>query len=323
MRRSFMRVLVAGAVGVLLAATACSAAPSPGPGNADVAGLVDIGGGRRLYLECRGAGSPTVVLISGYGNRASAWDSLSPDVPPPAVLTGVSEFARVCAYDRPGTVGDAVDDPTQRSRSDPVPQPRPAEDTVADLHALLQAARIPGPYVLTAHSLGGQYARLYQAAHPDGVAGLVLVDAAHERYDAELRRLLSPALLAEVQGGSSSLRQQYPDVELVDADRTDAQVARARADMPLRPMPLAVLSRGKPVDVPIPGFPVSELEQSWRVLQDDLATLTPAARHTLAARSGHDIYQDEPALVVEAVRQVVAGARSPDTWYGLTSCCAR
>src|SRR5215469_4512274 len=34
-------------------------------GNEDFAGLVDIGGGRKMYLECEGVGSPTVVLISG------------------------------------------------------------------------------------------------------------------------------------------------------------------------------------------------------------------------------------------------------------------
>ncbi|MDD7931998.1 alpha/beta fold hydrolase [Actinomycetospora straminea] len=315
---------MAAAIALLLAAAGCGsvAASAPAPGDGDDGRLVDIGGGRRLYLECRGTGGPTVVLIAGYGNRGSAWDALSPSVPPPAVLPGVAAFTRVCAYDRPGTIGESIDDPADRSRSDPVPQPRPAEETVADLHSLLQAAQVPGPYVLAAHSLGGHYARLFQAAHPDDVAGMVLVDAAHERYDDELRSLLTPEQFADVQSSSSSLRETYPDFELVDTERTGALVARARAEGPLRPMPLAVLTRGRPVDVPLPGFPVAELEQRWQALQDDLATLTPHARHISAARSGHDIYQDEPALVVEAVRQVVTGAQSPDTWYGLTSCCA-
>ena len=238
------------------------------------------------------------------------------------MLPGVAGFTRVCAYDRPGTIGES-DDPAERSRSDPVPQPRAAEDTVADLHALLQAAHVPGPYVFAAHSLGGLYARLYAAAHPDEVVGLVLVDAAHERYNAELQRLLTPAQLADTQASIAALRDRYPDFELVDADRGDATLARARVETPLRAMPLAVQSRGRTVDVPIPGFPALELERAWRALQDDLATLVPAARHTIAARSGHDIYQDEPALVVEAIRQVVAGVRNPDTWYDLSSCCAR
>jgi hypothetical protein len=33
---------------------------------ADFAGLIDIRGGRRIYLECRGTGSPSVVLEAGY-----------------------------------------------------------------------------------------------------------------------------------------------------------------------------------------------------------------------------------------------------------------
>jgi pimeloyl-ACP methyl ester carboxylesterase len=321
------------AIVALLAAAGCSvvqpdAPDPPGPpgppsiGDDAFAGLVDVGGGRRMYLECRGVGGPTVVLIAGYGNRGSVWSSVSPGVTSPAVLPAVSGFTRVCAYDRPGTIGDS-DDPAERSRSDPVSQPRAAEDTVADLHALLQAAHVPGPYVLAAHSLGGLYARLYAAAHPDEVVGLVLIDAAHERYNAELRRLLTPAQLAVVLGGSPAVRASYPDFELVDADRNDALLARARTQMPLRAMPLAVLSRGRPVDIPIPGFPVAELERSWRGLQDDLATLVPAARHTIADRSGHDIYLNEPAVVTESIRQVVAGVHNPDTWYDLTSCCEK
>ena len=33
----------------------------------DFAGLVAIGAGRKMYLECSGSGSPTVILESGTG----------------------------------------------------------------------------------------------------------------------------------------------------------------------------------------------------------------------------------------------------------------
>jgi hypothetical protein len=46
-------------------------------------------------------------------------------------------------------------------------------------------------------------------------------------------------------------------------------------------------------------------------------------RFFIAEISGHDIHQDQPKLVTEAIRQVVAGVRDPDTWYDLTSCCRR
>jgi pimeloyl-ACP methyl ester carboxylesterase len=59
-----------------------------------------------------------------------------------------------------------------------------------------------------------------------------------------------------------------------------------------------------------------------RAANEDLATLAPSARFYVASDSGHDIHQDQPELVIEAVRQVVAGVLNPDTWYALTSCCA-
>ena len=55
---------------------------------------------------------------------------------------------------------------------------------------------------------------------------------------------------------------------------------------------------------------------------EGLATLVPHARFFVASESGHDIHQDQPELVIEAIRQVVEGVRNPDTWYDLRSCCA-
>ena len=137
---------------------------------ADVAGVFDIGGGRKMYLECWGEGSPTVVLVSGYGDTGNIWSVDAPELPRPHVLPAVAAFTRVCAYDRPGTVGPYSDDPAQYSRSDPVPQPHAPDDVVADLHALLAVADVPGPYVLAGHSLGGAYARLYASQFAAAVA---------------------------------------------------------------------------------------------------------------------------------------------------------
>ncbi|MCA9863633.1 MAG: alpha/beta fold hydrolase, partial [Thermomicrobiales bacterium] len=98
------------------------------------------------------------------------------------VLPGVANATRVCAYDRPGTVA-SIGDEDFISRSDPVAQPRTSAEIVAELHALLQAAGIPGPYILAGHSLGGFFARLYAATYPDEVVGLVLVDACSEMLE--------------------------------------------------------------------------------------------------------------------------------------------
>jgi pimeloyl-ACP methyl ester carboxylesterase len=64
--------------------------------------VVDIDGGRKMYLECDGAGSPTVLLVSGKGDRADIWrtNRLEPRNVGASVLYRTARFTRVCAYDR-------------------------------------------------------------------------------------------------------------------------------------------------------------------------------------------------------------------------------
>jgi pimeloyl-ACP methyl ester carboxylesterase len=293
---------------------AAPSAPVALAGQSDFAGLVDIGGGRRMYLECRGQGSPTVVLVSGFGNHGGVWSIDSPEVPQPQVLPAVAGFTRVCAYDRPGTIGTS-DDLADRSRSDPVPQPRAPEDTVADLHALVRAAQVPGPYVLAGHSLGGLLVRLYAATYPDEVVGLVLVDATSEH----VRVALTPelwALTAERSGVvSPELASSYPEVERVDFDALYDAMVRAAAAQPLRQMPLVVLSRGREDDLPPellaglpPGFP-DALAAAWRASQAFLATLLPDARQVVVPEAGHYIQLEQPQAVIDAIRQVVTAVQ--------------
>ena len=173
-----------------LPAAAQSATPavaSPIPASGDFAGLVDIGG-RKIYLECRGEGSPTVILESGAYARGDVWtrDLEKPEGERTLVLPGVAQFTRVCTYDRPGTL--TIRNPSldpygplfSPSRSDPVPQPRTTQDMVDELHALLAAADIPGPYVLVGHSAAGLVVRLYASEYPDEVVGMVLLDSTNE-----------------------------------------------------------------------------------------------------------------------------------------------
>jgi pimeloyl-ACP methyl ester carboxylesterase len=324
---SVLRATAGGILALVLVTTASIAAQGMAPparpaAQGDFAGLVDIGG-RRLYLECQGMGSPTVILESGYGGSADGWsqDALQPETPRPMVLPAVAGFTRVCAYDRPGTL--LVGDDVHLSRSDPVPMPRTAADLVADLHALLQAAGVPGPYVLAGHSLGGQLVRLYASTYPDAVAGLVLVDGLSEELDG----LLTPEQWAAYARNFLLLPpglEAFPDFERINLVASAIQMRQAATAVPLRPLPLSVLSKSEPFDLPPDmdlGFPVDALDRAWGLAQDRLATLVPHARFSIASRSGHSIDQEQPALVIEAIRQVVAGVRDRDTWYDLAACC--
>jgi pimeloyl-ACP methyl ester carboxylesterase len=301
-------------LGLLLGAPAAvqarSATPrtTPVPATDDFARLVEISGGRRVWLECRGQGSPTVILIAGTGNDADTWDTagLASGAPPPAVLPGVGAFTRVCAYDRPGTLLDA-DHP---GRSDPAPMPQMAAQMVADLHAVLQAAAVPGPYVVVGHSFGGLVARLYAATDPGDVVGLVLVDAAHEDYYAQLRAMLTPEQWAAATGATAPAGSP---LERIDVVASADELRQAASVAPLPDLPLIVITHGRPWTWP-PGYPAAALEALWWPLQERLAALTPDARLLVAHDSDHDIPGEQPEVIVAAVRQVVDAVRDSTTW---------
>ena len=74
-------------------------------------------------------------------------------------------------------------------------------------------------------------------------------------------------------------------------------------------MPLVVLTHGVPFAAPFPECPTDEVEEVLLALQKDLAALVPNAHHVLAESSGHDIHQDQPDLVIKAIREVVDALR--------------
>jgi pimeloyl-ACP methyl ester carboxylesterase len=132
-----------------------------------------------MNLLCEGQGAPTVILESGAGGSTLEWRRVQPEI---------AKLTQVCAYDRSGM-----------GFSDAGPLPRTASAVVADLKALLEAARIPPPYIMVAHSLGSYYVRLYTDRHLSEVVGMVLVDPSVEDQD---RRL------AQVSAGFGELLQK-------------------------------------------------------------------------------------------------------------------
>jgi pimeloyl-ACP methyl ester carboxylesterase len=271
---------------------------------------VDIGG-RRLYLACKGSGTPTVILEAGAGNNGDIWSMVEPEAAAKiSVFDGVAEFTRVCAYHRPGTVAGS-----QRSRSDPAPMPRSAGDVVADLRALLDAAGVRPPYVLVGHSFGGLVVRLFASTVPDEVVGLVLVDAAQEEFWTKLKALVTPEQWEGMITGTPPELADYHDFEKLDVDASAVEMRRAAAARPLRPLPLIVLSRGLPMELSpdmsakLPANFSAEQERIWRNCQDELVALVPGAEHVVATKSEHYIQTTEPNLVIAAVRQVVEAAR--------------
>ena len=294
-RRSALRASAAGVSTAALGAAgfravqAQEATPvAPVVAAGEFSGLVDIDG-RNMYLECQGEGEPTVILLTGYRTSGRYWtdDLLQPDNPRQMVMPGVAKATRVCTYDRPGTYAE-VRGEIVPSRSDEISQPRTSMEVIEELHALLQVAEIPGPYILAAHSLGGFFARLYAATYPDEVVGLVLVDAFSEFLESVLPPDKFEALKKLNQAGGTDTvfeMEGYGEVETVPWGGDNEVMREAVTATPLPPMPLAVLAHGKPFALPdgYTDLTSEEMEGYLLATNEKQATLVPNARFWVAS----------------------------------------
>ncbi len=275
-------------------------------------GLVDIGGDQKIYIECMGEGSPTVVFVSGRSDRASGW-SMANEKPP--VFSEVAKFTHVCAYDRPGTVTVLEGDVILPSRSTSVSQPTTPKDAVDNLHALVKAVKIPIPFVLVGHSYAGLIVRLYASTYPEEVAGLVLIDT--------LTELLFDSFTPEQQEMWLRMHNiyapeldQYTVQERVDFKPSFEQLRAAPAP---REIPVSILVADTPFDIKalidqglIPkDTPIDFGDLIFKThlsSQRRLAKLLHAKIMT-ETHAGHNIHTEQPQIVVEAIRSIVEQVR--------------
>jgi pimeloyl-ACP methyl ester carboxylesterase len=289
--------------------------------------LVDVGG-YRLHLHCQGERGPSVVLDAGQGESSLSWFGIQSEI---------AKATRVCAYDRAGL-----------GWSEPSLRPRTARVMAEELHNLLEKAKVPKPYVLVGASLGGLNARVYAHLYPKEVAGLVLLDAAHEeQYLPEaIQKALHQmgGMMAFLRGYAvfmvrSGLATIFPWLlptgsmgrisPLVQVDQvlrgTKHAYMRAAADeikdvershaevremqvTSLGDIPILVIQHGMAQMQMIPEV-TAVMEETNRRLQEKVASQSINARLVVADESGHAIQMDQPELVVRSVLDMVEEVR--------------
>ena len=275
-------VLALASVGAVAGNVAAARSATDAPGR-----LIEVDG-HRLHLDCRGTGSPTVVLSNGLGGSAANWAR---------IMAPVSRTTRVCAYDRAG-----------QGWSDEASSPRDGVESAAELHTLLGKAGEHGPYVLVGHSTGGTYALTFAAQYDDEVAGMVLVDSSSPEQltrmpdypfqYAVMRRLYGPlSTLSRVAmtASTKSLRNQRDEVSVIPQVFRQAQALTTLGDRPL-----VVLTASANTGT-----------EGWSGAQDALAALSTSSVHRTVTSSHEGMVMDAgPAHeVARAIGEVVASAR--------------
>jgi pimeloyl-ACP methyl ester carboxylesterase len=246
---------------------------------------------------------------------------------------------RVVIYDRAGL-----------GWSDPSPRPRRADIMAEELHTLLSNSGSSGPYILVGHSLGGAVARQFASKYPDKVAGLVMVDAAHEQqvkhFPEPLVKMLdkmkgmvglmrgvgrsgvfalNPKMapaddLSKLPGQSAEkiravIASSKSHIETTIAETLSVIAAETQPVKSLGDLPLTVISHGQLDANAVPPSLGSEVrdeyEHAWQQLQREIASLSTRSRQIVAERSGHNIIFDEPEIIIESILEMIRADAAP------------
>jgi len=240
--------------------------------------------GPSLRVFETGQGTSTVVFEAGAGGPLETWCR---------VQGAVAEFARTISYDRAGN-----------GLSSKGATPRDGRNVAVELHAALQSAGVPPPYVLVGHSLGGPYIRVFAGMYPDEVAGLVLVDPTQEDLVA----------WAKARDPKPENPRKFRHDDEVDCAPLTFEQAR-QSQIPVR-IPVILIAGMGPAVVPafIPSAFKEEAKKDHEDLYpaklkfyEDWLRKIPNGRLVTTENSGHGIPFEEPQLVIDAVKEIVQG----------------
>jgi pimeloyl-ACP methyl ester carboxylesterase len=179
------------------------------------------------------------------------------------------------------------------------------EKEVLDLHALLTAAKVPGPYILVGHSVGGLLVRLYSDHYPNDVVGVVMVEPTDESFRGYVKDS-GPGRWVRTRDGLQP-NELNPARAAFARELQAIHELRSKNPSPLGTRPLVVLIGGRKRPSPIADTPEdmwAELQRQDQELKLALAGLSRQSKAVIDPVSGHNLHVDDPLLVVLAIGEV-------------------
>jgi pimeloyl-ACP methyl ester carboxylesterase len=255
--------------------TTTTAAPVNRP-TEDVDRLVATDHGR-MHITCTGRGDTTVVLIAGWDGGDGSWD---------AIVPSIAKHARVCSYAKLGTGSSDLAATTQTFATQ-----------AEDLHAMLDAANEPGPYVVLGHSFGGSDAATFASKYLEDVTGLLLLDASPTTWPATVCSVPSFKSVCDL------MHHPAQDAERLDVFRAFDEVARIGS---LGDLPMTVVTATHREAPGVTSDELARLDSVWADGQQTWSSLSSASRVVTVEHTGHHVEIDQPQLVVDEVLKLVS-----------------
>lgn len=243
--------------------------------------------GGHLHIRCSGTGPITVVLIAGWNDDNTSFDTIEPTL---------AASTRVCTYDKFGT-----------GASDQAPDPQRFTTQAADLHELLRLSNEAGPYVVAGHSFGGEVAVAFSSEFNDEVRGLLLLDATPTTWNTVLCSVTDDGTdaakalieLCAMQATASG------NTEGIEGPAAFAEVSGISS---LGELPLIVdttVDRGY-IEQGVTPELATRLTDAWDAGQQHWLSLSSHSEFVEVSESGHYIHRDHPEIVIEQITSLLA-----------------
>lgn len=237
--------------------------------------LVDIGGYKMHFNIMKGEGTP-ILFEAGAGSDGSVWNNILEKI---HKVTGTT----LITYDRSG-FGQSELNPNFKNDSD-----FGIENGINELETSLSNLGFNKEIILVSHSYGGLYNLLYARMHSKKVLSVTLIDATLSDFWNE--ELLT---MRDMNVDLSSIKKPSGDYYLNSNYNETMRYVRNMQ------FPENISIKNVFPENSFPGFPEA-LSKRWRKLHDELGNQRENINNIIAKGSGHAVFQDNPALIINTV----------------------
>ena len=248
--------------------------------------------GYALSVWDDGAGQPALVIEAGLACTKDLYERLHFDL---------SKRVRTITYDHAGI-----------GASTPSANPRTLPSYVKELRELLAKLKVPPPYILVGHSLGGHIIRYYAHLHPQEVAGLVFIDHPHEDWFKHIRQTWPKDVADKYFEWWTPEGSTYKGVALTELLEYEHNCDLVRGILPPKDIPVLMFTANNE-----PHYQPGEIardQRKWAELQASLIAHVQDAKHIVDWEIGHVGYREKPEMFAREIGAFIdkVAARAPE-----------